>query len=188
MMAESERLRGLRQTLSDEAQRIAIDAEYSGRQHLMAGQSWRSRAGRWGLLATILVAAGGAGGAGLSALLGGDTRLTVLLGFAGAIATAVRTFYKPEEEAAGHSIKGARYLVIRGEARRFRKIDLKTDADPSVLTKQLHELAGRLDALRETEPREIPAGYYEKVKDAINRGDYTYENDPLWEHDPQGEQ
>ena len=33
----------LRQELADEAQRIAIDAEYLGRQHLIASEGWRRR-------------------------------------------------------------------------------------------------------------------------------------------------
>jgi hypothetical protein len=188
-MNEVDRITALRRELSDEAQRLAIDAEYTGRQHLMAGQRWRRWAFRIGLPAAILAASVGSGAAGLTALFGADARITAVIGFAGAIVGGIRLFVKADDQAAAHSTKGAQYLAIRGEARRFRKIDLNSDGDHSVLTKQLHDLATRLDALREVEPRELPPGMYEKVKNQIKNGNYSYENDPLWEHEgePRGD-
>jgi hypothetical protein len=186
-MSEDERATLLRRHLSDEAQRIAIDAEYTGRQHLMAGQQWRRWAARIGLPAAILAASVGSGAAGLTALFGADARITAVIGFAGAIIGAVRLFVKADDQAAAHSTKGAQYLAIRGDARRFRKIDLNGDADLTVLTKQLHDLATRLDALREVEPRELPPGLYAKVQEQIKKGDYAYENDPLWERSQEGQ-
>lgn len=185
-MNDTAREVALRRELSDEAQRIAIDAEYTGRQHLMAGQQWRALATRIGLPGAILASAVGSGTAGLTALAGWDPRVTAAIGFAGAIVGAVRLFVKADDQAAGHSTKGARYIAIRSEARRFRNIDLNTGADLDSLAKQLRDLAGRLDILRETEPRELPPGLYEKVQAQIRAGNYTYEDDPLWERDNEG--
>ena len=42
---------------ADEAQRIAIDAEYRGRQHPIAGEGWRRRATLLAIPATVLIAA-----------------------------------------------------------------------------------------------------------------------------------
>src|SRR5664280_1181950 len=74
VMTDSGRETRLRRELSDEAQRIAIDAEYTGRQHIMAGQAWRGRATKIGLPAAILGASVGSGAAGLTALFGADPR------------------------------------------------------------------------------------------------------------------
>ena len=184
-MTDSGRETRLRRELSDEAQRIAIDAEYTGRQHIMAGQAWRGRATKIGLPAAILGAAVGSGAAGLTALFGADPRITAVIGFAGAMVGAVRLFVKADDKAAAHSVKGAQYIAIRSEARRFRKIDLNSDADLGTLRKQMHELGGRLDALREVEPREVPPWTYKKVQAQIKSGNYNYEDDLLWERGPE---
>lgn len=87
----------LRHELSDEAQRIAIDAEYTGRQHLMAGQDWRAKATLLGLPVTLISAATGAG-AGLSAVFGGATWLTAVLAFVGALIAAAHAYFRPEDQ------------------------------------------------------------------------------------------
>jgi hypothetical protein len=71
----------MRQELADEAQRIAIDAEYLGRQHLIASEGWRRRATLVAIPATVLIAALAAAGAGVAALLEADSRLVVVLAF-----------------------------------------------------------------------------------------------------------
>lgn len=172
----------LRRQLSDEAKRIAIDAEYSGRQHLGAGQDWRHKATLMGLPVVLITAALSAG-AGLAALVGGATWIIAALGFAGAIAGAALAYYRPDELATGHSTKGARYISLRNEARRFRKVDMNTGASLDALADRLRLLGSRLDALKELEPRELPKGLYEKVKAEIAAGNYSYDNDPLWERE-----
>lgn len=172
----------LRRELSDEAQRITIDCEYTGRQHQMAGQDWRARATLLGLPITLISAATGAG-AGLSAVFGGATWLTAVLAFVGALLAAAHAYLKPEEQAAKHSVKGAKYLALRNEARRFRNMDLKSDRSLDALIDRVHALGKEYDDLRATEPRELPKGLYEKVKAQIAAGNYGYENDPLWKKD-----
>jgi hypothetical protein len=171
----------LRQELDDEAQRIAIDAEYLGRQHLIASEGWRRRAILVAIPATVLIAALAAAGAGLAALLEADSRLTVVLAFVAAIASVARLLLRPPDEAAGHSIKGLQYLAVRSDARRFRKISLTTNSDVAALRKELDQLVERLNALGEREPRALSPELYEKVRERVRRGDYAYEDDPLWE-------
>ncbi len=171
----------LRQELADEAQRIAIDAEYIGRQHLIAGEGWRRRATLVAIPATVLIAALAAAGAGLAALLGVDSRVTVVLAFLAALASVARLLLKPDEAAAGHSIKGAQYLAVRADARRLRNIGLRNDPDLVALRKQLDQLVERMNALREMEPRALSPELYEKVRERVRRGDYAYETDPLWD-------
>lgn len=174
----------LRQELADEAQRIAIDAEYLGRQHLIASEGWRRRAALFAIPATVLVAALAAAGAGVAALLGADSRLTVVLAFLAAIASVARLLLKPGDDAAGHSIKGLQYLAVRADARRLRNIGLRTDRDLVGLRKELDQLVERLNTLREMEPRALSPELFEKVRERIRRGDYAYEKDPLWEPEP----
>lgn len=174
----------LRQELADEAQRIAIDAEYLGRQHLIASEGWRRRATLVAIPATVLIAALAAAGAGVAALLGADSRLTVVLAFLAAIASVARMLLKPGDEAAGHSIKGLQYLAVRADARRLRNIGLRTDRDLVALRKELDQLVDRLNALREMEPRALSPELFEKVRERVRRGDYAYEKDPLWEPGP----
>jgi hypothetical protein len=174
----------LRQELADEAQRIAIDAEYLGRQHLIASEGWRRRATLVAIPATVLIAALAAAGAGVAALLGADSRLTVVLAFLAAIASVARMLLRPADEAGGHSIKGLQYLAVGADARRLRNIGLRTDRDLVALRKELDQLVDRLNALREMEPRALSAALLEKVRERVRRGDYAYEKDPLWEPVP----
>lgn len=171
-----------RQQLSDEAQRIAIDAEYTGRQHQMVGQEWRAKAKFLGLPVTLLAAITGTG-AGLSALLGGEAGLTAVLAFTGVVLGAIQGYFKPEDQAAKHSVKGAKCIAIRNDARRFRNLDLNSDKSLDALSERIQTLGRQYDDLRVAEPREIPKGVYEKVKSQIAAGNYTYENDPLWQKD-----
>lgn len=173
-----------RQELADEAQRIAIDAEYLGRQHLIASEGWRRRATLFAIPATVLIAALAAAGAGVAALLGADSRLTVVLAFLAAIASVARMLLKPADEAGGHSIKGLQYLGVRADARRLRNIGLRTDRDLVALRKELDQLVDRLNALRDMEPRALSPELLEKVRERVRRGDYAYEKDPLWEPAP----
>ena len=185
-MTGSDQTAALRSELSDEAQRIFINAEYTGRQHMYAGQDWRIRATKIGLPVAILTASVGSGAAGVAALFGWDPRITVVFGFAGAIAGAIRLFFKADDQAAAHSTKGARYIAIAGEAlsedrpeqrRRNRRVGQGAPRP-----------GGKAGRLARGEPRELPKGLYEKVKADIENGNYNYENDPLWEHDKEGEQ
>lgn len=180
-MNESQQQGALRQELADEAQRIAIDAEYTGRQHLIASEGWRKRATLVAIPATVLISAFAAAGAGVAALLGADSRLTVVLAFLAATASVARLLLKPHTEAAGHSIKGAQYLAVRADARRLRNIGLRTDLDLPALRTQLDQLVERLNVLRAMEPRALSPELFEKVRERVKRGDYAYENDSLWE-------
>ncbi|MDQ2934960.1 MAG: SLATT domain-containing protein [Chloroflexota bacterium] len=170
----------LRRELYREANRVLIDAEYTGRQHMLVGQSWRTKATWIGLPIAILTAAS-SGGAGLSALLGWGTALTVVLGFLGALAGAVKLFFKPEDQAKAHSQKGAQCIAIRNEARRIMNIDLNSDLSIDALTDRVRLLGSRYDALRAQEPLQLPGWAYPRVKADIEAGRYGYDNDPLWE-------
>jgi hypothetical protein len=175
---------GIRRELADEAQRIAIDAEYLGRQHLIASEGWRRRATVVAIPATVLIAALAAAGAGVAALLEADSRLVVVLAFVAAIASVARMLLRPDDEAAGHGIKGLQYLAVRADARRLRNISLRTDRDLVALRKELDQLVERLNSLREREPRALSPELFQKVRERVKRGAYAYENAPLWKETP----
>jgi hypothetical protein len=162
-----------RTELRKEAARIAEDAEFTGYQHLAAGQRWRTWATRLGLPVTLVSAATSAG-AGLSVLTGGAVWLTALLAFVGALLTAVRLFFRPDEQAAAHSGKGARYITLRDDARRFANLDTSSALSLDALADRAHQLGARLNALREGQPREIPADLYGQVKAQIEAGNYRH--------------
>jgi predicted Kef-type K+ transport protein len=170
----------LRTELRREANRVLIDAEYTGRQHMEMGRWWRQRS-TWIGLPAALIATAASGGAGLSALLGWGTALTVFLGFAGAIAGAIRAFFKPEEQAEAHAAKGAACIAIRNEARRFMNIDLRSGASLDALADQVRLLGEKYDSLRAQEPLHLAEWTYPKVKAQIEAGNYDYENDRLWQ-------
>lgn len=169
----------LRDELEAEANRIYIDAEYTGRQHMEAGRMWQDRASGVGLVSS-LVAAASSGGAGFAALLGLATAWPVVLGFIGAIAGAVRIAYRPEDQAKAHALKGAAAIAIRNDARRFMKIDLHSSVATDALADRIRLLGARYDELRSREPLHLPKWTYDKVKAQIEAGNYDYENDPLW--------
>lgn len=169
--------------LFEQANRIAIDADYTARQHFIVGQDWRRWATPLGL-PLVIVSAASSGAAGLSALWGGETWITVFLGVLGAVVGGVKAFYKPEEQAKGHSAKGSAYLTIRNETRHFQNVELHTSADPAVLADRLKFLSDRYNLLTGQEPREIPRRVIDKVREQVKRGDYSYEDDPLWKESP----
>ena len=165
-----------RAELKKEALRIVEDTEHSGAQHFAAGQEWRRWATWLGLPATILVAAASTG-AGFSALVDGDVRLTAGLAFAVAIVVAIRDFLGADAKATAHSSKGARYFALRDDARRFANIEAAGPRSLDALTDQLFALGQRQKVLRDEEPREVDARLRNRVRDGIESGDYRHRVD-----------
>ncbi|MEP7378166.1 MAG: SLATT domain-containing protein [Chloroflexota bacterium] len=169
----------LRVELRNEANRILIDAEYTGRQHMLMGQWWRQRQ-TWIGFPLALITAAASASAGISALLGWGTALTVILGFAGALAGAINLFFRPNDQAKAHAGKGAQLIALRNEARRFMEIDMKSTLSTDALTDRVRSMSERYDRLRASEPVHLPPWTYPKAKAQIDAGNYDYESDPLW--------
>jgi hypothetical protein len=165
-----------RAELKKEALRIEEDTEHSGAQHFAAGQQWRTFATWLGLPATILVAAASTG-AGFSAVVGGDVRLTAGLAFAVAIFVAIRDFLRADAHATAHSSKGARYFALRDDARRFANIESSGTRSLDALTDQLFALGQRQKVLRDEEPREVDPRLRNRVREGIESGDYRHRVD-----------
>lgn len=169
----------LRGEMRAEANRVFIDAEYSGRQHMLMGQWWRRRQTWIGL--PVAVATGIASAlAAISALLGWGAAATTILGFIGAIAAAFNLFFRPEAQAQSHSSKGVQLIALRNEARRFMNLDLNTALSDDALLDRVRSIGERYDELRATQPVNLPEWAYVRVKQQIDAGNYDYESDRLW--------
>lgn len=162
-----------RATFAKEARRIVEDTEHSGAQHFAAGQRWRERAFWLGLPTTLGLAALSTG-AGLSALVGNDTRITAALAFAVALAVAARDYIGADAKATAHSSKGARYFAIRDDARRFADIVSTGSRSVDALEDRLMALGERQKALRNEEPREVDKDLRDQVRKGIEGGDYRH--------------
>ena len=169
----------VRKELHHEANRILIDAEYTGRQHMLCARRWR-RWVAWTGLPREIAATVASGGAGLSAVIGGAVWITAGLALVGLIANAIHLVFQPEQQVVGHDTKGTAYVALRNEARRFMNIDLYSLQSLDSLSDRVRTLGGRCDDLRSQEPTGLPEWTYKKVKTAIAAGDYSYDNDPLW--------
>ena len=170
-----------------EANRILIDAEYTGRQHMLYARRWR-RHSVWMGLPTVVVAAVTSAAAALSALLGGEAVVTAALALLSALSSAVRLFFQPDEQAARHGTKGEEYVTVRNEARRFMNIDLRSPLSSDTLTDRLRTLGSRYDALRSRGPTGLSEWTYVQARAEIAAGNYDYEADQLWsDYDPTGQ-
>lgn len=171
--------KSLQQALDDEAKRLIIDCVYSGRGHQEDAKWWQRVHAILGL-PTEIVTALVASGAAVSALVGAEPWKTAALALTAAILTAVRAFIRADELAEGHAVKGNRYITLRNEARFFREIDLRSDANTKELASRLRELRDRYNDVIETPPRVISRRAYNQARKNIAAGESSYENDPLW--------
>lgn len=163
----------LRDNLFKEAERIIEDSDFTARSNLYAGREW-SGINTWLGLPAEISAAVLAGGAGLAALLDGNSYLTAGLAFVAAILGAARVFLKPTEKAAGYTHKGARMVGIRNQTRIFRDIDLNTGMTEDQLAARIKELRREYDEILPVEPTVIHARHYQKAKKSIESGETSY--------------
>jgi hypothetical protein len=169
----------LRRELRKAANRILIDAHYTGRQHMLAGQWWGYVTMALGVPASIVAALSSAGAA-VSALFGGDPRVTAGLAIVSAVIAGLKATVQPEEKSSGHTAKGGDYVTLRNDAWDYMEIDLRSSASLDALVDRQRRLRERLEGLRAREPRGVPPGAYKRVKKQTDQGWYEYENDPFW--------
>ena len=169
----------LRRELHQEANRVLIDAEYTGRQHMLYARHWR-RCAIWMGLPSVVLAALASGAAGVTALLGIEGWVTALLGLSGAAIGGVRSFFRPDEQAARHGRKGEECITIRNRARLLMNIELRLPLSCDALADRAQALRSSYDALRSREPTGLPEWTYRTAKKEITAGNYDYEGDLLW--------
>jgi hypothetical protein len=169
----------LRDQLAYEAKRLIIDATYSSRGHFAQASKWQ----RWAVILGLplaIVSGLSAAAAAVTALFTNFRALTAALALTSAVLTSVRGFLRPEESAEAHGVKAARYLGIRNDAHFFLRVDLKSDADDPALTKSLRALRKTYNDLTLVPPHVVSTSAYQEAKNSIEKGEASYENDPLW--------
>jgi hypothetical protein len=154
--------------LYKEADRIEEDCVYSAKGHFESARIW----GRWNLMlgipAVILAAAAGA--------LKEHADLAAGFAFASAAVTAVLTFLKPSERAAGHQKSGTLYNSLKNRARFFKEIKLGSGTTSENLRKQLQTLSEARNSLNESSP-EILRPAFERARQGIEAGEAAYRAD-----------
>jgi hypothetical protein len=163
----------------EDANRVIVDATYSGRAHQLIGTRW-DRINRWLGVPAAVLSAFLAGGAGVTALVGTETWITATLALVAAGLAAARSFLRPDETAELYGLKGDRFISLRNDAQRFQQIDLRSSLSLDALNDRSKNLSERRNTLREQPPHHIPRWAYEKTKKSIEAGESGYENDPLW--------
>lgn len=173
----------LRRAFWEEANRVIIDATYSGREHQAVGNRWEA-VNRWLGVPAAAASAILAGGAGVTALTGGSKYVTATLALVAAGLGAARSFLRPDERADAHGLKGDRFISLKNDAQRFRDVDLASLLTEDALRDRSEHLSKRRNELRESPPRHLPQWAYKRAKDGIAAGQSDYENDPLWKEYP----
>lgn len=119
-------------------------------------------------------------GAAALAVVGVDRAFVVFLAMAAALTVALERYFDPSAKADAHSLKGDRYLTLHEEARLFQNTRIRSGEADSVLVQEFKLLRRRYDQLRESAPRQLPKGAYEKAPEQIQDGQARFEDDPLW--------
>src|ERR1700731_263555 len=128
--------------LWEDANRVIIDATYSGRSHQSMGVFW-DKLNRWIGIPSVVLGALLASGAGITAIAGTHRWITATLALISAVLVSLKGFLKPEENADLHGLKGDRYISLRNDALTFQRVDLRSDLEIDILANQGKELNKR---------------------------------------------
>lgn len=169
----------LRHALANQGKRLYTDATYSSRGHFQEARGWSRWSFVLGLPLSVLSGLSAAGAAA-TALFTDERLLTAGLALAAAVLTSVRGFMRPEETAEAHGVKAARYAALRNDASFFLDIDLRATLSEDELAVRLRALRKAYNELTLVAPHLVGPSHYEAAKKAIERGEASYENDPLW--------
>ena len=151
-----------------EAERIEEDATYSSKRHYEAHDIWNRRHLFIGLPAVVFSVLATA-----NLMQQVFPIITGLMGVTVAVLTALLTFLKPSERAAGHKAAGDQYLALRNDVRVFRTIDL-------ALQKPIDDLAGAVTILAKrrnelnSASQQTPRPAFERARKGIEDGEARY--------------
>jgi len=152
-----------------EASRIEEDALHSMKGHFNAGSRWENVHLFLGIPGAVLAA-----WAGVDAFSDSPVMTAILALFAASLVTTI-TFLSPQQVAEKHQNAGKHYNVLKNRARKFREIDVLSEAE-SELKGMLEELMEQRDALNSMSP-DIPRWAYMKAKRDIDQGTAIYQAD-----------
>ncbi len=170
----------VKQNIRLELERIEEDCEHSGKSHFNAGVRW-ARYNLWlGIPSVILSAlAGTAFFNGSSPKPEGDNLLTQIaagMSVVVALLTALMTFLKPSERAAGHKGSGDQYLALRNDARVFRTIRLAHACDEEAAIASLDEFTKRRNELNKASAQFSDSDRC-KARESIEKGEAQHRVD-----------
>lgn len=154
-----------------EALRIEEDATYSAKRQFEAHDIWDRRHLWIGLPAVILSVAAGA-----SVLAKAWPMVAAIVSLLVAVLTALLTFLKPSERAAGHKAAGDQYLSLRNDARVFRTIDLVDGRPVNELAEAVRTLSKRRNELNGASPQ-TPRAAFNRARKGIEEGEAKHEID-----------
>jgi len=169
----------LRAVLAGEARRLYVDCSYSSRGHYEEAAHYVKLSRIVGLPLAII---GGltAVTAAFTALLVDARWITALLAILSAILTGLHGFLRPEENAEAHGTKAGRYKAIRDDALLYFKIEIYTSASDQEVVGRLKAMRNEYKELGLVKPHRVSQEAYERAKASIEKGEASYENDPLW--------
>lgn len=169
----------LRAALADQAKRLYVDASYASRGHYEEAGDYAKLSRVLGIPLAIV---GGlsAAAASATAVLTDEKFLTAGLALLSAVLTSVYGFIRPEENAEAHGAKAGRYKAIRDDALIFLKIDLVTDASDAELVGRLKAMRNEYKDLALLKPHRVSRSAYQRAQAGMDRGEASYEDDPLW--------
>lgn len=159
-----------RPAIQSELQRIEEDCAHSGKAHFNAGDRWARYHYGLGLPAVVLSALAG------TAFLKDFGIVAGVMSAVVAILTALMTFLKPSERAAGHKGSGDQYLTLRNDARVFREIKLAHVADEQAAIDGLEEFTKRRNELNQASAQFSRADF-EQARKGIDAGETKHRVD-----------
>lgn len=159
-----------KQAIRLELERIEEDCTHSGKAHFNASDRWASYHYWLGVPAVVLSAVAGA------AFFKDYGDAAGVMSVIVAVLTALMTFLKPSERAAGHKSSGDQYLSLRNDARVFREIKLLGACDDQAAIDGMDEFTKRRNELNQASAQ-FSNGDYKKARDGIDKGEATHRVD-----------
>lgn len=159
-------------SIAVELMRIEEDCTHSSKAHFNAAERWSGYHYCLGIPCVVISSLAGI------AIFKEYPIFTSLMAILVAILTALITFLKPSEIASGHNASGTLYLTLKGDARKFRTVDLDIERDDKILSHRLNEFTERRNNLN-TNSRQFSKSDFLKAKAGIDAGESQYEIDKI---------
>lgn len=167
----SDSLPGALAAIRAEAERIEEDATYSSKRHYEAHDIWNRRHLFIGLPAVVFSVLATA-----NLLQDAWPIVTALMAVVVSVLTALLTFLKPSERAAGHKSAGDQYLALRNDVRVFRTIELELEKPIEESARTVATLAKRRNELNSAS-QQTPRPAFVRARHGIEQGEARYTTD-----------
>jgi hypothetical protein len=131
----------------DEAVRLELVSRERSLAHRYACNGWNAVNYALGTPATVLAVVAGA-----TALLGHHQILTGTAALVGGALAALGTLLNPTQQAHLHQVAAAKYGALQGELRRFWRIDLLLEDQPSARREELETTISEFNKVDATDP------------------------------------